>query len=60
MLTHPPLNAHRCVDSVFPTLFFNVNLFVLQRNKCGGGTTSEGEASASAEEKEPLLQHDVD
>lgn len=49
----------RCVDSVSPT-FFNVDLFVLQRNKCGAGATSEGEASASAEEKEPLLQDDVD
>lgn len=48
-----------CVDSISRTLF-NVELFVLQRNKCGGGATSVGEASASAEENDPLLQDDVD
>lgn len=48
-----------CVDSVTQTLF-NLELFVLQRNKRGGDATSEGEASASAGEKDPLLQDDVD
>uniref|UniRef100_H3D7U6 Scavenger receptor class B member 1 n=1 Tax=Tetraodon nigroviridis TaxID=99883 RepID=H3D7U6_TETNG len=32
----------------------------VKRNKRGGGATSEGEARASAEEKDPLLQDDVD
>ncbi|TNM92057.1 hypothetical protein fugu_019069 [Takifugu bimaculatus] len=32
----------------------------VKRHKCGGGATSEGEASASAGEKDPLLQDDVD
>ena len=48
-----------CVDSISKTLF-KIRLFVLQRNKCGHGTTSEGKASASAEEKDPLLQDHVD
>lgn len=48
-----------CGDSVLRTPS-NVGLFVLQRNKRGGGATSEGEARASAEEKDPLLQDDVD
>lgn len=47
------------VDSTSQTLF-NVGLFVPQRNKRGGGAASEGEASASAEEKDPLLRDDVD
>lgn len=57
--TQEDVSVVRCVDSVSRTLF-NVELFVLQNKKCGGHATSEGEASASSEETDPLLQDDVD
>lgn len=49
-----------CAVLILSPKHFNIELFVLQRNKCGGSATCKGEASASAGEKDPLLQDDVD